>query len=68
MITPDKIIRDHAEEGARLRAAFLTAQAGRIDAAARLMARSLAAGGRILICGNGGSAADAQLLYGFPSI
>ena len=29
MTTPDKIIRDHAEEGARLRAAFLTAQAGR---------------------------------------
>ena len=64
MTTPDKIIRDHAEEGARLRAAFLTAQAGRIDAAARRMARSLAAGGRILICGNGGSAADAQHMSG----
>ena len=64
MTTPDKIIRDHAEEGARLRAAFLTAQAGRIDAAARLMARSLAAGGRILICGNGGSAADCDHICG----
>ena len=28
------------------------------------MARSLAAGGRILICGNGGSAADAQHMSG----
>lgn len=64
MITPEQIIHDHAEEGARLRVAFLSARAGHIDAAARLMARSLAAGGKILVCGNGGSAADAQHMTG----
>lgn len=64
MTSPDQIIRDHAEEGARLRVAFLSAEAQRLDAAARFMARALAAGGRILICGNGGSAADAQHMSG----
>ena len=33
---------------------------GRIAAAARAMQRALAAGGKVLCCGNGGSAADAQ--------
>jgi D-sedoheptulose 7-phosphate isomerase len=35
-----------------------------ILAAARLMAQSLRAGGKVVICGNGGSAADAQHLAG----
>ncbi|MCH5277136.1 MAG: D-sedoheptulose 7-phosphate isomerase [Desulfovibrionaceae bacterium] len=63
-MSPNQIIREHAEEGARLRVAYLNAEAERIDAAARFMAQGLAAGGRILICGNGGSAADAQHMSG----
>jgi D-sedoheptulose 7-phosphate isomerase len=35
-------------------------QAGQLAAAAELIASSLAAGGTLLICGNGGSAAEAQ--------
>jgi D-sedoheptulose 7-phosphate isomerase len=37
-----------------------TVLAPQIVAAARLVVRSLAAGGKVLSCGNGGSAADAQ--------
>lgn len=37
---------------------------GRIEAAAAACARAIAAGGKVLFCGNGGSAADAQHLAG----
>ncbi|GGG41170.1 phosphoheptose isomerase [Caldovatus sediminis] len=40
------------------------ALAGRIEAAAAACARAIAAGGKVLFCGNGGSAADAQHLAG----
>jgi len=53
-----EIIRQHAEEGASLRLAFFAENAHIVDAAALAMARSLAAGGKILVCGNGGSAAQ----------
>lgn len=55
----DRIAR-HAEAGAVLRTAFFSAQGGRVDEAARHMAVCLARGGKILLAGNGGSAADAQ--------
>lgn len=58
------IIREHAEEGAKLRLSFFESCAPVLDAAARSMARSLAGGGKILVCGNGGSAADAQHMTG----
>lgn len=64
MSTPLQLIREHAEEGARLRVAFLNAHAPVMEGAALAMARSLAAGGKILVCGNGGSAADAQHMTG----
>lgn len=64
MKTPSDLIREHAEEGARLRLAFFEAQAALLDAVALTMARSLAAGGKVLACGNGGSAADAQHMTG----
>jgi D-sedoheptulose 7-phosphate isomerase len=57
-----RIITSHAEEGAALRTAFFAAHADRVAEAARAMALCLAAGGKILFCGNGGSAADAQHL------
>ncbi len=58
------MIREHAEEGAKLRLAFFENNAGRIDELALALARCLADGGKILICGNGGSAADAQHMSG----
>ena len=64
MKTALDIIRDHAEEGAKLRRTFLVDAAPVIDAASHRMARSLADGGKILVCGNGGSAADAQHMTG----
>jgi D-sedoheptulose 7-phosphate isomerase len=41
-------------------AAALGALAGDVDRVVAMIARSMAAGGRLLACGNGGSAADAQ--------
>lgn len=64
MKTALEIIHEHAEEGAKLRRRFLADAAPVLDAASRRMARSLADGGKILVCGNGGSAADAQHMTG----
>lgn len=57
-----RIVIEHAEEGARLREAYFTANADRVVDAARRMAVTLAKGHKLLFCGNGGSAADAQHL------
>lgn len=64
MKTALEIIHDHAEEGAKLRRLFLSEAAPVLDAAARRLARCLSEGGKILVCGNGGSAADAQHMTG----
>ncbi len=52
----------HAQTGAALRTAYLSAAAPTIAAAAQTMAAILNRGGKVLVCGNGGSAADAQHL------
>ena len=52
----------HARDGARLREEYFTQHAEDVDAVARKFAVCLAKGGKILFCGNGGSAADAQHL------
>lgn len=57
-----KRIKDHAAAGARLREKFFEQKAELVAEIARLFALRLAAGGKILFCGNGGSAADAQHL------
>ena len=54
------IIEQHASEGARLREDFFRSQADFLRQAALRAARCLAGGGKILLCGNGGSAALAQ--------
>ena len=54
------LILNHVRDGAQLRETFFADHAESVDAAARVMAMSLARGGKILWCGNGGSAADAQ--------
>jgi D-sedoheptulose 7-phosphate isomerase len=53
-------ITAHFEESARLKLAAAASLAAPIARAAGLFAQSLKAGGKVLACGNGGSAADAQ--------
>jgi D-sedoheptulose 7-phosphate isomerase len=55
-------IRAIFEESAALQVRFGRENATRIAAVARRMAEALRGGGKILFCGNGGSAADAQHL------
>lgn len=64
MKTALDIIHGHAEEGAALRLRFLEEASSVLDAASRRMASCIAGGGKILVCGNGGSAADAQHMTG----
>jgi len=58
------LIASHAAAGAQLRRQFFTEQAERVDLAARRTAVALGRGNKILLCGNGGSAGDAQHLAG----
>ncbi len=53
-------ITQHFSDSARTKLAAAAALAGPVARAAELMAGSLLANGKILACGNGGSAADAQ--------
>lgn len=55
-----EIIDNHAQAGLRLRKEFFSANQELIAKTALEVALSLARGGKILLCGNGGSAADAQ--------
>jgi D-sedoheptulose 7-phosphate isomerase len=53
-------IQQHFQDSAQVKLAALAAMAAPIEAAARRMVHSLAAGGKVMACGNGGSAADSQ--------
>ncbi len=53
-------IGSHFRESANLKLSSAAQLAGPIARAASLMVESLRAGGKIMACGNGGSAADAQ--------
>ena len=57
-----RAIRDELTEVSRLFLAFAEGQSESIARAAELCAAALRRDGRILLCGNGGSAADAQHL------
>jgi len=57
-----KLIIEYTEEGNALRSRFFAEHADLVDTVARTMAVALARGGKLLFCGNGGSAADAQHL------
>jgi D-sedoheptulose 7-phosphate isomerase len=61
-LTPDarERLRRHIEASIETKRKLLAADAGPILDAARVMAESLASGHKLLLCGNGGSAADAQ--------
>jgi D-sedoheptulose 7-phosphate isomerase len=56
------LILDYVQEGTELRQSFLEQNAQTIRDIALEMSVSLVKGGKILFCGNGGSAADAQHL------
>ena len=57
-------ITQHADEGAELRRQFFAQAGPTLVKAAFASAKSLVSGGKILLCGNGGSAADAQHIAG----
>jgi D-sedoheptulose 7-phosphate isomerase len=60
MIDHIKRVRDHFAESAQLKLEAAEALAPAISRAAGIMTECLFADGKILACGNGGSAADAQ--------
>lgn len=53
-------IRASAELSRRINEQFFAAAAGEVARAAGMIITAMAGGGKLLICGNGGSAADAQ--------
>jgi len=59
-----RIVLDHSAKGREAREKFFAEQGNKVVEVARLLAVCLARGGKILACGNGGSAADAQHLAG----
>ena len=54
------LVRDALLDGARVRAQLLAEHVPAVTAAAELVRDAVLAGRKILLCGNGGSAADAQ--------
>jgi D-sedoheptulose 7-phosphate isomerase len=60
MTNAEQRIRTHFADSAQLKLAAADALAPRIARAAGMMTEALLADGKILSCGNGGSAADAQ--------
>jgi len=57
-----KKVMDHAAAGLAARKAFFDTKAELVVEIARAMAVCLASGGKVMFCGNGGSAADSQHL------
>ena len=55
-----KLIEDRIRESIGVKEALAKAEAGNIEKSARIMIESLASGGKVLVFGNGGSAADSQ--------
>src|SRR5262245_16288404 len=60
--TPDEVVRRHLLESIRTKERLLALAAPQIAAAGELMAAAVRGGGKVLFCGNGGSAADSQHL------
>lgn len=59
---PITIIEDHALKGANLRKDFFSSNKQNLLDIAKNVSVSMIQGGKLLLCGNGGSAADAQHL------
>jgi D-sedoheptulose 7-phosphate isomerase len=57
-------VRAACARSVEVKGRFFAKHAGEVASAATLLAGAFSAGGKLLICGNGGSAADAQHLAG----
>lgn len=64
MDKPLEIIKQYGQDGLTLRERFFATEGQKINRAALTIAVSLARQGKLLLCGNGGSAADAQHVAG----
>ncbi len=60
MTASNELVRAALADGVRVRQELIATELPAIVAAGELIAATLAAGGKVLLCGNGGSAADAQ--------
>jgi len=60
MPQPEEFVRAQLEESCRVKHSFSSELVARVAALASRIAQSLAAGGKVILFGNGGSAADAQ--------
>jgi D-sedoheptulose 7-phosphate isomerase len=60
MPPPEEFVRAQLEESCRVKHSFSPDLVARVAALAARIAQSLAAGGKLILFGNGGSAADAQ--------
>ncbi len=58
--SPSELVRRHLEESAAVKVALAATATDVIVAAGKVLASVVATGGKILLCGNGGSAADCQ--------
>ncbi|MFW5997808.1 MAG: D-sedoheptulose 7-phosphate isomerase [Desulfovermiculus sp.] len=56
------LLQDYVQQGDEIRGAFFQLGSEQVVEVAKMMAVALIRGGKILFCGNGGSAADAQHL------
>ncbi len=64
LLTAEQIVTEHVNQVAELRTKFFAAQTNNVILAAKTIAMAYARGNKVLICGNGGSAADAQHIAG----
>ncbi|WP_017301389.1 D-sedoheptulose-7-phosphate isomerase [Nodosilinea nodulosa] len=60
----EQTVKDHLLASAELKQRVAQECSASVVAAARLMAEALRQGGKVLLCGNGGSAADCQHIAG----
>ena len=56
------LLHEYEQHGLEIRRSFFASESEHVVEVARLMAVALVRGGKLLFCGNGGSAADAQHL------
>lgn len=63
-LKPEAFLNERIEEAQRVKQEFFGRESGKLIEVAKLMGDTVGRGGKILICGNGGSAADAQHFSG----
>lgn len=61
-VDPETVVRERLEESARTLSRLAAGETASIVAAGRVLAAAIQGGNKVLFCGNGGSAGDAQHL------